>query len=479
MSSVAAFTATGALIQRFGEGELSGGSGIAVDASTGDVFVPEAGEDRVAVFKSEEEAHAPEVDGISAQSLTPSSARLQAQIDPKGLATEYVFQYGPGDCQSDPSACTSLPAGELAAGFGDQSASVEVAGLQPASTYYYRVLVANARGSAQGDPQPDTFTTLPSPGALPDGRGWELVSPADKHGAAVEVSSRFRGASVQAAADGAGLVWPATGPVVSEPQGSRSFELSQLLSTRGPDGWETTSLETPHGQARGLRSPSPSQYHFFSPDLSSSLIEPTEPFGTEENPPLSPEASEKTMYVRSPMPPGQATFVPVVSAHNDSAKSAFGGDLEFLDATSDLRHVVFESTVGLTAEHPATPGLYEWDAVGQGLQLLSVLPDGTPAPDEPGTPVSLGDGGGLNERGAISSGGSRVFWTDGREEGLYLRDTQRGETIKIDAAQGNDEPNQAAGEGGRCPKPKPNISSRISRPPIRRGRLCSLPTPRA
>ena len=228
VSSVAAFTATGALIQRFGEGELSGGSGIAVDASTGDVFVPEAGEDRVAVFKSEEEAHAPEVDGISAQSLTPSSARLQAQIDPKGLATEYVFQYGPGDCQSDPSACTSLPAGELAAGFGDQSASVEVAGLQPASTYYYRVLVANARGSAQGDPQPDTFTTLPSPGALP-GRAWlGMVLPADKHGAAMEVSSRFRGASVQAAADGAGLVWPATGPVVSEPQGSRSFELSQL-----------------------------------------------------------------------------------------------------------------------------------------------------------------------------------------------------------------------------------------------------------
>ena len=178
-------------------------------------------------------------------------------------------------------------------------------GLQPATTYYYRVMATNARGSAVGDPQPDTFTTLPSPAGLPDGRGWELVSPADKHGAAVEVTSRFRGASVQAAADGGGLVWPATVPVVGEPQGSRSFELSQLLSTRGPDGWETQSLETPHGQGRGLRSPSPSEYHFFSPDLATSLVEPTEPFGAQEAPPLSSEASEKTMYVRSGAPSGR------------------------------------------------------------------------------------------------------------------------------------------------------------------------------
>ena len=41
-----------------------------------------------------------------------------------------------------------------------------------------------------------------------------------------------------------------------------------------------------------------------------------------------------------------------MSAHNDTAKSEFGGDLEILDASSDLAHVVFESTVGLTAEDP-------------------------------------------------------------------------------------------------------------------------------
>jgi hypothetical protein len=268
----------------------------------------------------------------------------------------------------------------------------------------------------------------------------------------VEVPSRFRGASVQAAADGSGLVWPATGPVTSEPQGSRSFELSQLLSTRTADGWETQSLETPHGQGRGLRSPSPSEYHYFSPDLASSLVEPTEPFGEQEDPPLSPEAGEKTMYVRSGVP-NEPDFTPVTTA-NDTAKNAFGGDLEFLDASSDLQHVVFESTVGLTAEDPSASGLYEWDGQTRALQLISVLPDGAPAPDESSAPVSLGDAGGLNDRGAISSDGSRVFWTDGGEEGLYLRDSARRETIKINAAQGDGATEPGMG-GQTLPEPQP------------------------
>ncbi len=452
-ASLAAFTPAGALIQRFGAEELEGASGIAVDGADGDVLVTEPSADLVVVFEPEEAVGAPEVDGVSAQNLTPSSAELRAQIDPRGAETEYVFQYGTSDCQSSPSVCVSVSAGHIPADFGDQDVSVEVAGLQPATTYYYRVIESTARGSAQGDPQPDTFTTLPAPGSLPDGRGWELVSPADKHGAAVEVPSRFRGASIQASADGSGLVWPATGPVTGGPQGSRSFELSQLLSTRGPDGWETQSLETPHGQGRGLRSPSPSEYHYFSPDLASSLLEPTEPFGEQEDPPLSPEAGEKTMYVRSGVP-NEPDFTPVVTAANDTANGAFGDDLEFLAASSDLGHVVFESTVGLTAEDPSAPGLYEWDGETRALQLISVLPDGTPAPDESSAPVALGEGGGLNDRGAISSDGSRVFWTDGGEEGLYLRDTARDETIKVNAAQGNDATEPGMG-GQTLPEPQP------------------------
>ena len=49
-------------------------------------------------------------------------------------------------------------------------------------------------------------------------------------------------------------------------------------------------------------------------------------------------------------------------AADDTAGSAFGGKLEFLDAAGDLRHAMFESKVGLTSVAPSTGGLYEWSA---------------------------------------------------------------------------------------------------------------------
>ena len=409
------------------------------------MFAAEAGEGRVDVFVPEEAAGAPVVDAVSARVLSASSARLSAQIDPRGARSEYEFQYGTVDCASSPSSCATVPvpAGEIAAGFGDQGVSVTVEGLRPASAYYYRVLASNALGSSEGVPPVNTFTTLPAASVLPDGRAWEMVSPPDKHGAAVELISETRGGSIQASLDGEALAWLATGPVTSEPQGNRSLELTQLLSSREAQGWSTQNLETPHEQGDGLLLPSPEEYHYFTPDLSSSLVQPTyaHDFGPQEAPPLSPEASEKTMYVRAG-PPAPASFVPLVTAGDDTAANAFGGKLEFLDASGDLQHAVFESKVGLTAAAPTVGGLYEWSAgkpASEALELVSVLPGGMPYPyEEHKNEPWLGDAGGLNARGAISGDGSRVIWTEASEEGLYLRDTASGETIKLNAAQGND-----------------------------------------
>ncbi len=458
--SVAAFTPAGVLIQRFGSEHLIGGAGIAVDAATGDVFVPELAAGMVNVFVPESQPAPPIVDGVSAVSLSATAERLSAQIDPRGGETEYYFQYGTTDCALSPASCTDVGLGKLPAGFGDQDVSVEVTGLLPASAYFYRVLASNALGGVEGVPSVDTFTTLPSAGVLPDGRAWEMVSPPDKHGAAVEMVSRSKGASIQAAAAGGGLVWAASGPVVSEPLGNRSFELAQLISRRGPGGWETSSLETPHDRGRGLLLPAPSEYHYFSPELSTSLVAPTEPAygvgGVVEDPPLSGEATEKTLYLRSENPPAAPGYVPLVTAANDTAGTRFGGGLEFLDATSDLSHVIFESKVGLTAAAPSAAGLYEWEA-GEPLQLVSVLPDGLPASDETQSQLQpvLGDGGGLNTRDAISSDGGRVFWSEEVHqvpERLYLRDTGTGETVQVNAAQGQGSTEPGEG-GGVLPEP--------------------------
>ena len=42
-----------------------------------------------------------------------------------------------------------------------------------------------------------------------------MVSPPDKHGAAVELISETRGGSIQASLDGEALAWLATGPVTA------------------------------------------------------------------------------------------------------------------------------------------------------------------------------------------------------------------------------------------------------------------------
>jgi hypothetical protein len=461
-SSVAAFTAEGVLVQRFGFEQLAGASGIAVDAHTGDVFVAEPSRGEIDVYVPQEAPGAPEIDGLSSRNLSPQAVQLAAEIDPNGASTEYLFSYGTGECATNLGACTQLAAGKLTAGFGDREVTAEVVGLQPATAYFYRVVATNGHGSAEASPEVKSFTTLPSPSVLPDGRAWEMVTPVEKHGSAPVSITRFTGGSIQSSLDGNSLAWLASGPVVAEPEGNRSFEPAQQLSARGAASWSTTSLETPHEQGRGLLLPSPTEYHYFSPDLSTSLVQPTEPTlrvgGVFEHPALSAEATEKTMYLRHD-PPAAPAFAPLVTASNDTANTKFGGALEFLGASGDLSHVVFESKVGLTASAPSAAGLYEWSA-GSPLKLVSVLPDGSPAPDgEVGEGFTeeptLGDGGGTNERGAISDDGTRVFWSEERKfvpESLYLSDTQTGETIKVNAAQGNGGTEPGVG-GATLPEP--------------------------
>jgi hypothetical protein len=123
--------------------------------------------------------------------------------------------------------------------------------------------------------------------------------------------------------------------------------------------------------------------------------------------------------------------------------------LEFSGATPDLSHVVFESEVALTAPL-AAPGLYEWES-GQPLQLVSVLPAGTPAPaPELGT---FSGNGTPNVRHAISDSGLRTIWSEGESEPsvgvtvpehLYMRDRKNQQTVQLDAAQGVPQP--GAGE---------------------------------
>src|SRR4029077_12724409 len=341
------------------------------------------------------------IESSSAKEVTSEGAMLEAQINPLGLDTTYHFEYG-----ETTSYGTSVPVpdADLGAAEGDQLASAQLSGLSPGTTYHYRVVATvQGLGSAAG---PDhLFTTQAGGGTasiLPDGRAYEMISPPDKQGGYIEPLNAFGGA-IQASESGDAFAYVVDGPIVEDPQGNRSPEPQQVISTRDPASWSSQQIVTPHDRPWGLRPGIPPEYQLFSSNLALGLVQPfpnaLTPFA---EPPLAPPLSEaerghqeKTMYLRenAPIAPtasqaviyneakhngevlaaehGEAEalpgYLPLVTGANVPAGTKFGGiaatstavnpDLQFLSATPDLSHVVLQSSQVALVQPPAAPGL--------------------------------------------------------------------------------------------------------------------------
>jgi WD40-like Beta Propeller Repeat len=366
----------------------------------------------------------PAFDGEWVTNVASTSATLDAQINPLGLATTYHFEYDTSAYGTSAPHGTSLPVpdAEIGSGTADTVVSVHVQGLQAGTTYHYRTVASDELGTV---PAPDqTFTTPRAVGGesvLPDGRAWELVSPPDKHGGAIEPISPSSGV-VQASEDGGGITYGAATPTVANPPGNLLFN-TRMLSTRGPGGWSSQDISTPNEVATGLEFNSQAiEYRLFSTDLSLALVEPN----GETPPSLSSGASGPTMYLRND---ADGTYQAL-------AKKTGGVDGAVVDgSTPDLSHLVFGGEAGLDPNYPGVGGLYEW--AGGHVQLVSVLPTG----EAEGGQAKLG--GATDVRHAISDDGSRVIWSSSEpeREHLYIRDMMKGETIQLDIAQGSPEPN--------------------------------------
>jgi hypothetical protein len=88
--------------------------------------------------------------------VTYSSATLDGSVDPRGGETNYVFQYGP--TRSYGSQTPLSPAGN---GANTIKVSQAVSGLQPLTTYHYRIVATGPAGTTKGDDR--TFTTPKMP----------------------------------------------------------------------------------------------------------------------------------------------------------------------------------------------------------------------------------------------------------------------------------------------------------------------------
>src|SRR4051794_3317111 len=98
----------------------------------------------------------PEVKATSAASVTATGATLHATIKPRDLDTTYVFEYGLTKAYGAQSA-----EGSAGNGHNDVSVAMNVTGLDPETTYHFRAVATNSKGTTRG---PDkTFKTLVAP----------------------------------------------------------------------------------------------------------------------------------------------------------------------------------------------------------------------------------------------------------------------------------------------------------------------------
>lgn len=429
------------------EGELfHEASGIAVNGATSRIYASTDDDtsgdafSQVRIFGPEEIfEERPAVLATSAVGVSAEAATLRATINPNTASTTYQFEYGLGDCSVAACIATPIGGGQIAAGHQPVAVSQSVTGLAAGTIYHYRVVAENSFGATEG---PDrTFTTQASGlgTALSDSRVWEMVSPSNKLGGTL-MGSRF--GLIQAAADGEGLAYASLGSIEEKPEGNRNAELSDVVATRGAEGWQSRDVTPSNSRVVPVAIGFQTEFNMFTADLSRALLEPRD--GTQ----LSPQASERTPYRWTAGTPPQ--YTPLVTGKegfaNVPAGTEFGGspnsgtgNVRLVSADAALDHIVLASETPLVAEAPPAPlpALYEWQ--GGVLQPVSQLPM-----DEGGTIVTarwIGSGPGT-VRHAVSEDGSRVFWSPGGYgtsgnalTALYVRDTAAEKTTRLDVVQ--------------------------------------------
>lgn len=355
-----------------------------------------------------------------ASSVSAHSATLNAEMNPLGVEAEAWLEWGTGEGYGH-----LVPLANLGEGFAPVLRQATLTGLQASTTYHYRFAAKDERSTCPEEEcivhgADHAFTTqFGGLGLqLADDRAWEMVSPPDKHGARLVGGGEI---DLQASADGDGLAYQSLLSTETDPEGNRLREPSMNLARRQADGsWRSKDITPPNEVVTQISLGLGTEYKLFSADLSEAIVDPRS--GT----PLSPEASERTPYLRENSEP--PVYTPLATGKEPYANvpsgTEFGGGqnsshsaVDLVAASAGFRHFGLRSSVPLVEGAPSGGDtLYEWSA-GQ-IQPVSVLPA-----SEAGaiTQSQLIGSGQASVRGAISEDGSRVFWTAASPKHLYLR----------------------------------------------------------
>jgi DNA-binding beta-propeller fold protein YncE len=388
-----------------------------------------------------------------ANDLAPEHATFYGTIVPNHAETTYFFEYGMTTAYG-----ARVPATDLSAGAGTRlvGAIQRVQGLAPGTNYHFRIVAINAAGTVHGEDQ--TFTTLtpppasearagiPGAGFLPDERGWELVSPAEKDGNDIVADTGRTRASV----DGNAAAFESLGAFADAHGAGVAVEYMSIRDGRpGTGGWSThaiTPVQGPTAAHWGGSGFDPEYEGEMSPDLSSGVFRTSSPVTAdpmvenvgnlyERGDLRSPGAGSYNLVTACPVceSPLTALFTGAVS----NQLPRIGG------ASADFQHVLFESPQRLTSDATATGtpfspiNLYEWDH--GTVRLAGILPNGTAAPESVAGPGAVGR---VYMPRTISADGSRVFFTVPagflEQAGALYERIDHATTIQLNASERTD-----------------------------------------
>ena len=306
--------------------------------------------------------------------------------------------------------------------------------------------------------------------ALPENRGYELVSPVVKNGTGVVSDSQ----RTRAAADGNALQFLSLGAFADAVgTGIGTDYVSERTAASGTQGWSTHAItplqsgSTFDGVVSGYE---PIYTGEFTGDLSTGVFFAESPLSDDPS-----TAQVPNLYLRDDLLRAGAgsydliTHCPLCDASRSPLPAPHTvADTELLLPwlawmSPDGSHVAFESQSGLTADTPAALGrveVYEWDRASGTVSLAGRVPrggasfcDDVSGPACTGSLRSIAGQGAINDRRTPdvvsdgSDGHTRVFFTfpslsgltpdpnpSGLAGQLYMRVDAR-ETVKLNVSQ--------------------------------------------
>ncbi|HEX4435999.1 MAG TPA: hypothetical protein VH061_04315 [Solirubrobacteraceae bacterium] len=393
-------------------------------------------------------ASAPPIIEPEVVDATSEEAAVRAQINPESLASTVQVEYGPTEAYGDTSAQVAIGNGEAF-----RTVQVTLTGLHPGLQYHYRFVATNEVGTSRGSDQTlNTYRASGGPGScpnaalrtgpaarLPDCRAYEMVTPVEKNNADIEGLINVNGDQDeldQSSTNGERLTYT-TSQGFGDTKGVPY--VSQYLATRTVAGWVNHSITPPQGFSKqNIAKRVELEYQDFTPDLCVGILQHF------TDPALAPEAvtGEANLYRHDIC--GTEGYETLTKASLPSFPSPFP-QAETQGLTADGRCSLFARDGG--GLHETCAGHTVPVSISTaGVEVRGFA--GTANGDEDGSEGKLRES---SNQGAMSSDGSRVYWSEGVGPGRLM--------LRLNVQQ----PQSALGPHDECLEPAKACTVPVSR----------------